>query len=82
MHVPTRDPDSGSVIEVDVRPMHCIVVGCGGEVVRHCLGPAQATFRCTRCFRRYHVRPAAAPIESPRRLRRFLSDLVSWRDDD
>jgi hypothetical protein len=41
-------------------------------------------YRCTRCFRRYQVRPSVAIMNEPTqpgRFRRFLNDFVSWRDD-
>jgi hypothetical protein len=51
-------------------------------VVGHSLGGAQAVYRCTRFFRRYQLRlsVAAGGVGSPGRIRRFLSDFVSWRD--
>lgn len=82
MNAPAVDP-SRNVIEVDAPVNACILDGCGGMVVRHSLGDAQAVYRCTRCFRRYQLRKGTAVREAspPGRLRRFLSDFVSWRDD-
>lgn len=82
INAPVLDP-SQNVIEVDAPVSACILDGCGGMVVRHSLGGAQAVYRCTRCFRRYQLRPGAAAGESspPGRFRRFLTDFVSWRDD-
>ena len=47
-------------------------------VVRHSLGGGVAVDRCTRCFRRYQLRSAAA--EPRGRLRRVLDEFVSWKD--
>ena len=82
MNAPALDPNA-NIIEVDMRVTHCIVRGCGGAVVRHSLGGAQSVDRCTRCFRRYQVRPALqrnAEAREPGRIRRFLNEFVSWRD--
>jgi hypothetical protein len=79
---PVLDP-SHNVIEVDAPVSACILDGCGGMVVRHSLGGAQAVYRCSRCFRRYQVRAGIAgeAAQTQGRFRRFLSDFVSWRDD-
>lgn len=82
VNAPVLDP-SQNVIEVDAPVNACILDGCGGMVVRHSLGGAQAVYRCSRCFRRYQVRSGVAIEEAPAqgRVRRFLSDFVSWRDE-
>ena len=82
MNVPVLD--NPNVIDVDARVAHCVREGCGGAVVRHSLGGGQSIYRCTRCFRRYQVRPSVAVVPEqpqPGRFRRFLNDFVSWRDD-
>jgi hypothetical protein len=82
MHVTAPLPNPTSVIEVDAPVTNCVVEGCGGAVVRHSLGGAQAVHRCTRCFRRYQLRSLSPPeSREPGVLRRFLADFVSWRDE-
>lgn len=72
--------DGETTIEVDVRPAACLFPGCGGAVVRHSLGGGVAVDRCTRCFRRYQLRPAAAADpRSP--IRRVLDEFLTWQDD-
>jgi hypothetical protein len=68
--------DERTVIELDSRATICVVEGCGGSIVRRSLGSGMAVHRCTRCFRRYRVRDVAPQS----RLRRFVTDFVSWRD--
>jgi hypothetical protein len=78
MHSPAPIPDGRTVLEVDVRPVVCLVPGCGGAVVRHSLGGGVAIHRCARCFRRYQLRPAAAAPKG--RLRRMFDEFVTWQD--
>lgn len=78
MRFPIPNPDGTTVIEVEKRPVNCVVDGCGGAVVRHSLGSGQSVYRCLRCFRRYQA-TGAMPDERSR-LRRMVDDFVSWRE--
>jgi len=80
MQAPVLQPHNLSVVEVDARVSACIVEGCGGAVVRHSLGGGQSIDRCTRCFRRYQLKPGVQS-HGPGAFRRFLNDFVTWRDD-
>jgi hypothetical protein len=82
MNLPVLEPESMSVIEIDALVAHCIVESCSGEIVRHSLGGAQSTLRCTRCFRRYQLRPAELKSQPPGRgaFRRLVDDFIAWRD--
>lgn len=80
MNVSLPDPDGTAVIEVDVRATTCVIHGCGGSVLRHSLGGGQAIQRCTRCFRRYQVRPDRLSTEQRGKLRRFVDDFLGWRE--
>jgi hypothetical protein len=79
MNFPIPNPDGTSVIELDERTARCVVVGCGGTVVRHSLGAGMSVDRCTRCFRRYQVRRSVDPAMKSR-LQRFVHDFKTWRD--
>lgn len=72
------NPDGTSVIEVEQRPVNCVIDGCGGAVVRHSLGSGQSVHRCMRCFRRYQA-TGAMPDERSR-LRRMVDEFVAWRE--
>ena len=78
MKFPTPTPDGAAVIELADRSDLCVISDCGGAIVRHSLGGGQSIDRCTRCFRRYQVRSAAAATNT--RWRRFLDDFVAWRE--
>jgi hypothetical protein len=80
MRFPVPNPDGTAVIETDDRAHICVVVGCGGSIVRHSLGGAQSVQRCTKCFRRYQVRSAAITADERGRLRRMFDEWVSWRE--
>ncbi len=59
----------------------CTARECGGEIVRHSLGCGMAVGRCTRCFASYEL----SVNETRQRrsgLRRFLHEIVSWREED
>ncbi len=64
------------------EPVRCTRPGCEGEVLRHSLGCGMADYRCTRCFTRYTSteRNYRAP-EGSRGLRRFVDDLLTWREE-
>jgi hypothetical protein len=79
MQRPAPIPDGRTVLEVDAQPSVCLVPGCGGAVVRHSLGGGVAIHRCTRCFRRYQLRPDAAAAPKGR-FRRMLDEFVTWQD--
>lgn len=79
MKLPMPNPDGAAVIEVESRIAICVVLGCEGTIVRHSLGAGQSVDRCTRCFRRYQVRPVAA-AESRGRLRRLVDEFITWRE--
>jgi hypothetical protein len=68
------------VIRLDVRASACVVPDCGGTIVRHSLGAGMSIDRCTRCFRRYEVRPAEHADAGKGRLRRLVDDFITWRD--
>jgi hypothetical protein len=72
-------PDSSLIMEVDARPLACLAPGCRGAVVRHSLGGGLAVDRCTRCFRRYQLRPATA-VQQKGAMRRMLDEFASWQD--
>ncbi len=78
----TFQPDGQTVIEVDARVATCIVPACNGVVVRHSLGGGQAVDRCSRCFRRYQLRPNVETPSTQSRLRRLLTEFVTWQDDE
>ncbi len=78
MRFPIPNPDGKNVIEVEERPVNCVIDGCGGAVVRHSLGGGQSVYRCLRCFRRYQA--ASALPETRSRLRRMVDEFVSWRE--
>lgn len=59
----------------------CTRGGCGGELVRHSLGCGIAVDRCLRCFTHYDARRELV-VQEPGRLRRFIDEIVSWREDD
>lgn len=73
-------PDSSAIMEVDARPAACLVPDCSGAVVRHSLGGGVAVDRCTRCFRRYQLRPVTA-VQHKGAIRRMLDEFASWQDD-
>ncbi len=79
MHPPAPIPDGRTVLEVDVQPAVCLVPGCGGAVVRHSLGGIVSIHRCTRCFRRYQLSPAAAAA-SAGRFRPMPDEFATWPD--
>lgn len=60
---------------------NCTAKECRGEIVRHSLGCGIAVGRCTRCFTRYDLSRLSAPQEVSA-LRRFLHEIVSWREVD
>ena len=60
----------------------CLTAGCEGEIVRHSLGCGLAVGRCTRCFARYELAGKGELPAPPTGLRRFLHEVVSWREDD
>jgi hypothetical protein len=59
----------------------CTARGCGGEIVRHSLGCGMAVGRCPRCFASYEL-SAAETRQSRSGFRRFLHEIVSWREED
>ena len=60
----------------------CSAPGCNGEIIRHSLGCGIAVGRCMRCFARYEL-SRGGDASSPRSvLRRFLHEIVTWREED
>jgi hypothetical protein len=61
----------------------CSGPDCGGEIVRHSLGCGMAVGRCTRCFARYELTRGGEVLSSRSSgLRRFLHEIVTWREED
>ena len=76
---PCRD---GNLRPGGVPAVRCAVEGCPGEVLRHSLGCGMSDYRCTRCFTRYARTERESPrAEAPHALKRFLNELVAWRED-
>jgi hypothetical protein len=60
----------------------CSAPGCRGEIVRHSLGCGLAVRRCTRCFARYELSRGGETTPRESGLRRFLHEIVTWREED